>query len=799
MKPAEAAVAIHEIGQDVRFSARLLARDRRFTCVAVLALALGIGANNTLFTVVNAICIRGLPFAGVDRLVDVSNRPGSGRPQPLSQRQFADLVGARPAAVESFAAYATRAATLRDDASPAERITVAYVSPNAFMLLGQQPSLGRGFRDDEDRAGAPPTVVLSDRTWRTRYAADSNVIGRTVKIDGIAVSIVGVMPDGFRFPDNADAWRPLAAFTGPPDARALNVFGRLAAGATVTEARQRIAAILAPTSMPPAGAEPTTAVTVPLNDRFLGDISNPAWITFITVGLLIVVIACSNVANLLLARGARRGREMAVRLSLGATRLRIVRQLLVESALLAALGGLGAIAVSSAGNRLLSAAIPPGALPSWITLTMDARVAAALTAVCLGAVLLFGLAPAVHLARTSPGRVMKETAAGASHDRGAAKWTWLFLTCQLAVTVMLLTKLDFTVRGYFATQSPDPVVDARHVLTFGVALPPDTYAEPERRTAFYGALRERLIAAQPGTGMTVTSALPFAGAMRAFALEGQPLSDGSPRVRTSAVDDAYFGTLGLDVIQGRAFTQEGGDASGIIVNTRFAALFFPGHDAIGRRVLVGPQPGARGSQTESKTVIGVVASAREDSSSAAEPAAFFRLDPAATESATVILRTRDEAARFAPVVRESVKTLDPGVALSRVMTLADVTWNARWNPRVAAGIVVSLALIALLLATIGLAALTAYAVAERSRELGIRLAIGATGASVVRLMLKRVAWQALVGVAAGSVLAKAWDPTVASYTVAAASMLVVAVVLATSALPAARAARIDPLAMLREP
>src|SRR6185436_3638196 len=290
MKRAEAAVAIHEIGQDVRFSARLLARDRRFTCIAVLALALGIGANNTLFTVVNAICIRGLPFAGVDRLIDVSNRPGRGRPQPLSPRQFADLAGARPAAVESFAAYATRPATLRDDASPAERITVAYVSPNAFTLLGQRPSLGRVFGDDEDRAGAPPTVILSDRTWRTRYAADPNVIGRAVKIDGIAVSIVGVMPDGFRFPDNTDAWRPLAALTGPPDARALNVFGRLAAGATVTEARQRIAAVLAPTSMPPTGGEPATAVAVPLNDRYLGDISNPAWITFITVGLLIVVI-----------------------------------------------------------------------------------------------------------------------------------------------------------------------------------------------------------------------------------------------------------------------------------------------------------------------------------------------------------------------------------------------------------------------------------------------------------------------------------------------------------------------------
>jgi putative ABC transport system permease protein len=241
----------------------------------VLALALGIGANNTLFTVVNAICIRGLPFAGVDRLVDVSNRRAAagrsrsrcGSSPTSSARAPPPSSRSRPTPLVQRRCATTRR---RQNASPSHTS-----SPNAFTLLAQRPSLGRVFGDDEDRAGAPPTVILSDRTWRTRYAADPNVIGRAVKIDGIAVSIVGVMRDGFRFPDNADAWRPLAAFTGPPDARALNVFGRLAAGATVTEARQRIAAVLAPTSMPPAGGEATTAVTVPLNDRYLGDISNP--------------------------------------------------------------------------------------------------------------------------------------------------------------------------------------------------------------------------------------------------------------------------------------------------------------------------------------------------------------------------------------------------------------------------------------------------------------------------------------------------------------------------------------------
>jgi putative ABC transport system permease protein len=791
----------HDVARDVRFSARLLLKDRRFTLVAVLALALGVGANNTLFTVVNAICIRGLSVADVDRLVDVSNRGGSGRPMPLSIRQFEDLVAARPPAIDAFAAYATRPATLRDEQSAAERIAVAHISTNAFALIRQPPLLGRAFRDDDGRPGAPLVAILGAHLWRARYGADREAIGQVLKFDGVAVSIVGVMPDGFRFPDNADAWRPLAAFQAPPDARALGVYGRLAAGATVAEARESIAAAIAhaPSSSDTAG--PVKVVAVPINDRYVGDITNPAWIVFITVGLLLVVIACSNVANLLLARGARRGKEMAVRLSLGATRLRIVRQLLVEGAMLAVAGGAGAIAVSSVGNRLLSAAIPPGGLPYWVTLTMDARVAVALSAVCLGAVLLFGLAPALHLSRTSASAIMKETAAGTSHDRGAARWTWLFLTCQLALTVMLLSKLDFTVRSYLEHQSRDPVVDARRFLTFSIALPPDTYAEPERRVAFYRALGDRLRSRGPWLDMSVANALPFSGAMRPFAAEDRQLADGSPRARTVTVDASYFQTLGLDVIEGRTFGELGttADRDAIIVNQRFAALFFPGQDALGRRIRVGAGPGAAGAQAELKTVVGIVPSIREDSTVPAEPAAYLPIDPASMGSAVVLVREAIDAARLAPAVRDAVRRIDPGVAVNKVMTLADVNWNSRWNPRVAAGIVITLAVIALALATLGLAAVTAYAVAERSRELGIRLALGATGVSVVTLMLKRVAIQAGVGVAVGALLAKAWDPTIASYTVAAAALVVVAVVLGTSAWPAARAARIDPLTMLREP
>jgi predicted permease len=788
---------LQAILQDVRFSARLLVKDRAFTAVAVLALALGVGANNTLFTVVNAICIRGLPIDGADRVIDVSNRDGSGRPSPLSPRQFEDLGAARLASVHAFAAYVTRPATLRDDQSAAERMTVAYISTNAFTEIGARPILGRDFRDEDARAGAEPVAILGADLWQSRYSADRGAIGRVVKIDGVAVSIVGVMPDRFRFPDNADAWRPLAAFHSAAEARVLTVYGRLAPGATLARARDGVAAALAYSPATTDSGAPLHALAVPIHERYRGDITNPAWIVFITVGLLLVVIACSNVANLLLARGARRGREMAIRRSLGASRFRIVRQLLIESAMLAALGGAGAVAVSMLGNRLLSAAIPPGALPYFVTLTIDARVAAVLTMVCGGAVLLFGLAPALHLARTSASSLMKETGSGTSHDRGAARWTWLFLTCQLALTVMLLSKLDFTVRTFFAQASPDPVVDARSLLTFGVTLPADVYPSADRRLAFYRTLADRLGAGGRTTVLSLATAVPFSGAPRRFAAEDQQVLDTSPRVSTASVDRAYFQALGIDVVEGHGFGDIGSDADreAIVVNRRFAELLFGDKPAIGRRVRIGA---ASGPGSELRTVIGVVPSVRQDDTLQPEPAAYLPIGPEATANVVMLARTTGDASQLAPVVRDEMRRLDAGVPLTRVMTLAAVNWNARWNPRVASEIVIAIAIIALALATVGLAALTAYAVAARRRELGIRLALGATSAGVTGLVLRRVAAQAAAGVMLGALGAKLWDPGIAAIAILAASLVVAAIVLGVSAWPAARAARIDPLATLRE-
>jgi putative ABC transport system permease protein len=792
---------VNDIAQDVRFSARLLARERSFTLVAVLALALGVGVNNTQFTVVNAICLRGLPMDDPDRVVDVSNRDQADRPLPLSRRQFDDLLASRPAAIEALSAYATRPATLRDEQLAAESVAVAYVSTNAFAVVRQHPLLGRDFHAEDARGGATDVAILAANVWRTRYGADPGILGRPIRLERTPVSVIGVMPDGFRFPDNADAWRPLAALEAAPEARVLRVYGRLSAGATIPQADASVAAVLARPPGTSGAIGASRAAVVAINDRYRGDITNPAWIAFITVGALLVVIACSNVATLLLAHGARRGREMAMRLALGATQARLVRQLLVESALLAVAGGLGAVAVSAAGLRLLSAAIPPGGLPYWITLTMDGRVAAALVAVCMGTVLLFGLAPALQLARTSANAVIKETGAGVSHDRGTARWTWLFLTCQLALTVMLLSKLDLTVQRYHAAQDREPLVDAKHILTFGIVLPDDVYRDADRRLAFYRALAGRVIGPDRAVALTVTSALPLAsGSARAIAPEGQPLSESSPRVRTMSIDGAYFRTLGVDVIEGQSFSGDGAttDQTSIVVNRRFADLFFHGRSAIGRQVRVGSPPGSPADVAELRTVIGVVPSIRQEPTVDPEPAAYLPLAAAAMSDIVVLVRTTGESSVLAPVVRDEVRRLDPSVAVNRVMTLENANWNARWNPRVASRIITTISFIALALATVGLAALTAHAVAQRSRELGIRLALGATQLSVVLLVLRRVLLQALVGVAVGSIGAKVWDPLIAAGSLAAASLLVIAVIVGVSAWPAARAGRIDPLEMLRD-
>jgi putative ABC transport system permease protein len=429
---------------------------------------------------------------------------------------------------------------------------------------------------------------------------------------------------------------------------------------------------------------------------------------------------------------------------------------------------------------------------------MDARVAAVLVAVCLGTVFVFGLAPSLQLARTRPNSAIKETTLNASQDRGSGRWTWIFLTAQLALTVMILSKLGLTVAHYRAGQANEPVIDARHILTFGLTLPDEAYHEPERRATFYRNLRERLVAPGRAAALAVASALPTAGRSRSVAPGDQPLTASSPLVRTVAIDSSYFRTLELPILEGRAFaaTSAADEKTALVVNQRFAELFLSGGDPVGRRVRLGAPRGAAGPE-ELRTVIGIVASLREQPTAEPLPAAFVPITPAGLSNAVVIARADIDPAVLAPIVRDEVRKLDPEIPVNALVTLEGANWQARWNSRVSSGIITTIALIALALATIGLAALTAHAVAQRSHELGIRLALGATPPGMVLLVLRRVLFQVLVGVAVGSIGAKAWDPGISAGDLAGAALVAVVVIVMVSSWPAARAGRIDPLRMLR--
>ena len=803
---------VHDIAQDLRFASRLLVRERALSTVAVLALALGIGVNNTLFTILNAVCLRGLRVDGIERLADISSQDVSGRRQPISPAEFEALRTDVPA-FDGVAAYATVTGTIGDPGRAPDRVLVAFVSANARRLIRQTPQIGRDVQDEDDQPGAARVVVLGQGIWKTRYAADLSIVGRSVLVSDMPATVIGVMPDGVRFPDNADLWQPLAAMPGlaaNKTERRLGVFARLRDDMTMTRAGEQVRALSASLArvrpQTNAGIQLTAS---PLNDRFKGRVTDPAWLAFITVGVLLVVIACSNVANLLLARAVHRSREIAIRLSIGATRGRIFRQLLAESLLLAALGGLAGLGVSVIGLRVFRNAIPPSGLPYWVTLTMDARVIAVLGAVCLGTVALFGLAPAVHALRTGVNDVLKETGLSASSGVRASRWSAVFLTTQIGIAVILLSAVGLSVQWFRSLQRSSEVIRTSELLTVWLSLPADTYKTADQRLAFFGQVQERLSGIGAIASASLANALPFSGAApRRVKVEGQvPAGGVLPTVWSVAVGREYFATLGLPVLQGRAFAETDGapGSPSVIVNQRFAQMFFPDQSALGRRIGLAAPSGAADTMTNGKelTIVGVTSTIRQRPVPEPDPVVYLPLRMAAPATVAILVRATGDPASLAPLLRNEVRQVDARVPLYRVMPLDQVNWEAQWNGRVSGGLILVIAFIALGLATFGLAALTAHAVAQRTREIGIRMALGARRGEVMRLVLRRAASQVAVGLIAGAIGAKIWERLFASPGLSSvANLLTVAVVITLVALaacvwPARQAARLDPLRALR--
>ncbi|MFN2445726.1 MAG: ABC transporter permease [Vicinamibacterales bacterium] len=469
---------IQEVMQDVRFAARLLMRDRAFATTVVVVLGLGIGVNNIFFTVAYAHTLRGLPIDRAERVVHISTLDDRGTDRPLSLSTFAELQrsGLRFTAI---AAFHNAPLILGDERRAPDRVDGAYVSARAFGLLGVKSIVGRSFTADDDRAGAPMVVMLGNAAWQSRYGGESAVVGRSILVNGLPASVIGIVPDRSGFPSTAAAWLPLAHVAETTsNAPTVQVFGRVRDEVDLVDARSEIEAIIERALQQSAAPGPgVRARVVPINQRYFGRLEGP-WLAFLSASLLIVAIAAANVANLMLGRAAGRSREMAVRTSLGASRLRIGRQLLIEGSVLAALGGGAGLAIAFVGIRLFKAAVPEALLPYWFDYHFDSRTVAALVGVSLSTLLVFALAPALHGSKADVNLVLKDSGKTSIGRRTTAWWTSAFLAAELALTVVLLANLILGLRLGGPELPSDTVIETQDILTAAITLPAGSIRPP---------------------------------------------------------------------------------------------------------------------------------------------------------------------------------------------------------------------------------------------------------------------------------------------------------------------------------
>jgi putative ABC transport system permease protein len=805
--------------QDLRFAARLLSRDRWFTFAAVLALALGIGANATVFTLVNAVLIRDLPFDRAHEIVFLATHDTTRPPDdngPPSWREF-EAWRERARSFAGMAAFIDGQMNISDSINPAERLRGASVSTNTFAILRQQPLLGRDFAAGEDAPGATPVVLIGHDLWRNRYGGDPGILGRTLRIAEVTYTIVGVMPSGMRFPIDAQLWRPLLKPAREPllHIRNVNVFARLAPGVGREQAAAEMHAIAGELqAADPARNQNIDARVMTFNERFNSGRLRTVFLTLLGAVGFLLLIACANVANLLLARSSHRLREMAVRSSLGATRGRIIRQLLIESLLLSAIGGALGLLLASIGVQLFDRAVADVPKVYWIVFRFDLVVFGYCAAICAATGLAFGLVPALQVSKVNLNELMKDGARGAA---GNVRGRWLtssLVVVELTLTLALLTGAGLMARSFLKVYAFDMGIETDHVLTMKTHLVFAKYPQPEQRQLFFESLEQR-IAALPGVvGAAVTSVLPLdLWAAYPVDVEGRPSSPAASgqQVQTNDVSPRYFETVGIDILRGRGLTKADGlpGSEGIVVNQYFASQLLAGEEAIGRRIrlMTGPEQNVPGPWM---TIVGVAANIRTDDIRSTELTAlvYRPLSIASPTGAAVAIRTVGDPAALTAAVREAARTLDPDQPLFDIRPMNEILRRARMPHQIFGSLFAIFAAIALALASVGVYAITAYGVSQRRQEIGVRVALGALPGQIRWLVLRAAMVQLGIGLALGLMAAWSVSAVIGSLlvqieptdpvTFISATALLIAVTLAASLVPAARATRLDPLTALRD-
>jgi putative ABC transport system permease protein len=807
--------------QDLRYGFRMLIQKPAFTFIIVIALAIGIGATTAIFSVVNAVLLRPLSFNAPDKIMMVWNTEETEKADQfgVSYPDFIDW-RERNQSFEQLAAYSTRDFTMTGAGEPV-RLRGAMVTGDLFPILGVAPRLGRFFLSEEDKPGAR-AAILSHRMWQQHFASDPQVCDKAITLNGQSYTVVGVMPAGFAFPVQNDPvidfWMTTAILqegaaplTVQRGNHALEVIGRLKDGATLEQAQADMSAIAGTLgSQYPDTNSQFGARVAPLQNELVRDVRPALLILFGAVGC-VLLIACVNVANLLLVRATTRQKEIAIRTALGATRLRVIRQLLTESLLLSFVGGVLGLLLAMWGMDLLIA-IAPG-LPRAGEITIDAKVLGFTALIALATGIFFGIAPALQVSRTELTQTLKEggrtSGAGAHRNRVRS----MLIVFEIAIALMLLVGAGLFINSFLRLQKVNPGFDTNNALSFRIGLPDVRYPEAQQKIAFYKQLASRIESLPGVKNVAYTTALPLSGQRGGvgFSIEGEPSIAGRPFPYDAdyrTVSPGYFNAMGIQLISGRDFDERDETMSNpvVIINEMLAKRFFANQNPLGKRI--NPSFGIDNRGILMREIVGVVGNLKHSSLSAeTQPEVYIAYKQNPRPTMMFVIRANNDPNSLVAAIREETRSLDSLLPIYNVKTFDQYLSASVAQPRFNTLLLGVFAGVALILTIVGLYGVTSYSVTQRSHEIGVRMALGATSRDVLALIIKQGMGLTLTGVALGLVGAFALTRVAESLlfgvtatdplTFIAVSALLIGVSIAACAVPARRATKVDPMIALR--
>jgi len=806
---------IRDLLQDARYGARMLRRSPGLTFVAVLSLALGIGAISTIFSLINGIMLRPLPYKAPDRLVtlDENNLKRGVTSMSVSYANFVDW-REQSHSFEDIACYDTGGFAIAGGgpgggAEP-EQLKGAFVNQGLFEILGVAPILGRTFTADEDQPDHDQVVILGYSLWQRRFGGDPGIIGQTLQLNNRTRTVIGIMPKGFQFPEVAEAWGPLALtpklFTRTD--HGIEAIARLKPGVSVEQAQAEMINVASNIeAQNPVTNEGMSVAVAGLRATLTGDYKTALLILLGVVGF-VLLIACVNVANLLLARATSRQKEIAIRAALGANRRRIFRQLITESLLLGLISGLVGLVLALWGKDLLVSAIPID-IPFWMKFDLDARVLTFTAACSLLTGFVFGTAPALQASNPDLNETLKEGGRSGSSS-GRYHLRSLLVVAEIALSLVLLVGAGLMMRSFVSLQHVDAGINPNGVLTMNVSLPGAKYRAPEKRIAFFNQLLER-IRAVPGVKSAGTnSGLPLAGNNwgRSVTVEGFPVLsvNEAPVINHCVVSPHYFASIGIPLLKGRDFDEsDSKDSTKVtIVDASLAQEYWPDQDPLGKRIRFGPPE----DNEPWHTIVGVVGNVKHnrlDSTTRKSVYLAYPQVPIGGTGFAIKVEGRPEA--FMSSVRSQVREVDSDLPVTRMIPMTDVISRSVWQPRLYTVLFGAFAAVALILAIVGIYGVMSYAVTQRTREIGLRMALGAQKSDVLKLVVGHGVIVTAAGLGVGLLAAFGLTrlmstllfsvTTTDPITFVAVSLLLALVALGACLVPARRAAKVDPMIALR--